>query len=153
VTNDQLQEFARVGAEARLRAILKERDAIMRAFPDVGRAAAPGSASVDGDAPRGRKRSGMSPAQRKAVGERMRAYWAKRRAKRGQTAKKSAAKSNRKRGMSAEARKAVGERMRAYWAKRRQQKAGTAEGPQGEAATANGSGKSTGKASQKRRSK
>jgi hypothetical protein len=104
VINDQLNEFARVGAEARLKAILEERDAIMRAFLDLGRASAPGSASVDGAAPRGRKRRGMSPAQRKAVGERMRAYWAKRRAEKGQSAKKSAAKAKRKGGMSAEAR-------------------------------------------------
>jgi hypothetical protein len=68
-------------------------------------------------------------------------------------AKKAVPKAKRKGGMSAEARKAQGERMKEYWAKRRQQKAGTAEGPQGEAATANGSGKSTGKASQKRRNK
>jgi hypothetical protein len=124
----------------------------MMRFQTVQRSRA---SSLDGDAPvarRARKRRRMSPAQRKAVGERMKAYWAKRRAKKA-GAKQAAAKPKRKRGMSAEARKRQGEGMKEYWAKRRQQKAGTAEGPQGEAATANGSGKSTGKASQKRRNK
>jgi hypothetical protein len=73
-------------------------------------------------------RRGMSAAERKAVGTRMKAYWAKRREERAggeaatadrATQPSAAAKRPSKRnGMSAEARKAVGERMRAYWAAR-----------------------------------
>ena len=74
----------------------------------------------------------MSPEERKAVGTRMRAYWAKRRAERAggevatadrATKSSTAAKRTSKRkGMSADARKAVGQRMRAYWAARRAEK-------------------------------
>jgi hypothetical protein len=122
MTRAELQEFALAGAKARLQAISEERAAIVRMFPDLRTHSTARAGSLDGAAstpPTARKRRGMSHAQRKAVGKRMKAYWAKRRAKKRQTAKKSAAKSNHKRGMSAEARKAVGERMRAYWAARR----------------------------------
>ena len=84
MTRDQMQQFARFGAEARLQAISQERDAILQAFPDLGRASAQANASLDGAAPArrasapARKRRRMSAAQRKAVGERMKAYWAKR---------------------------------------------------------------------------
>jgi hypothetical protein len=95
----------------------------------------------------------MSVAERKAVGRRMRAYWAKRRAEKART-EKATAKPKRKGGMSAEARKAQGERMRAYWAAKRAQRVdGAGAGTQSETATANGSGKPTGKASRKRRNK
>jgi hypothetical protein len=127
MTRAELQEFALAGAQARLHAISEERAAIVRMFPDLRSPVRAGS--LDGAAftpPTARKRRSMSTAERKAVGRRMKAYWAKRTAEKGPTAKKSAAKSNRKRGMSAEARKAVGERMRAYWAARR---AGKQVGP------------------------
>src|SRR3954469_5608388 len=78
MTNDQMHELARVGAQARLRAIDEERSAILRAFPALG--SRPMSASNNGStAPARRTGKGMSPAQRRAVGERMKAYWAKRR--------------------------------------------------------------------------
>ena len=87
----------------------------------------------------------MSAAERKAVGRRMRAYWAKRRAEKGQTTKKSAAKPKRKGGMSAEARKRQGERMRAYWAAKRAQKVdGAGAGTQSETAGQNGAASSKG---------
>jgi hypothetical protein len=126
VTNEQMNEFARAGAQARLQAISEERAAIIRMFPDRRTRTAP--SSLDGPAPasRARKRRRMSAAERKAVGRRMKAYWAKRgREKAG--AKKAAPKPNRKGGMSAEARKRQGERMRAYWAARRLQKQAGAE--------------------------
>jgi hypothetical protein len=136
MTNSQLQEYARFGAEARLHAIEEERDAIMRAFPDLGRS----SGRTNGASPLTARGQGMSPSQRKAVGERMKAYWAKRRAEKvrrvdsnalsASEASPAAAKqpSRRKSGMSAEARRAQGERMRAYWAARRAQKqAGSAK--------------------------
>jgi uncharacterized Zn finger protein len=61
---------------------------------------------------------GWSAAKRKAVSERMKKYWAKRRAAEARTAA-SAAKTSGVRGWSAASRKAVSERMKKYWAKRR----------------------------------
>ena len=98
-----------------------------------------------GPAPRGRRRR-MSAAERKAVGKRMKAYCAKRRAAKAGVSK-TAAKRKRKGGMFAAARKAQGERMKAYWAKRREEKAGRAERAQAQAADGSG------KASRKRRNK
>jgi hypothetical protein len=152
MTTSQLQEFARVGAEARLKAISDEQQAILSAFPELGDGAAPGRRAASPAAAPARKRRGMSAAQRKAVGERMKRNWAKRRAEKGATAKKAASKAKRKGGMSAEARKRQAERMRAYWAKRREEKASSADGGQAEAA-ADGSDESTRKASPKRRNK
>jgi hypothetical protein len=150
MTRAELHKFARTGAEARLQAISDERAAIIRMFPDLRTLRAATAGSLDGAAApvarQPRKRRGMSPAERKAVGARMKAYWAKRRALKA-GAKKAASKAKRKGSMSAEARKAQGERMRAYWAKRRKEKAGSAEGGQAEAAVVSG------KASRKRRNK
>jgi hypothetical protein len=136
MTTTQMQEFARMGAEARLKAIADEREAIFQAFPDLGDGSAPvrRASSLPG-----RKRRRMSAAERKAVGKRMKAYWANRRAEKGQTAKKAARKIKRKGGMSAETRKRQGERMKAYWAAKRAQKVnGAGEGTQSETASQNG---------------
>jgi hypothetical protein len=46
MTRDQMQQFARFGAEARLQAISHERDGILRAFPDLGRASAQANVSL-----------------------------------------------------------------------------------------------------------
>jgi hypothetical protein len=64
------------------------------------------------------QRGTMSAALRKAVGERMRAYWA---ARRGQgTAPKRGAASKPKRGpLSAAAKAAISKRMKQSWARRR----------------------------------
>lgn len=85
-----LKSYARHGARARLRELAEEAKQILTVFPDL-------SASVDEDKlpvnfilRRGarkqapaigvrRRRRRMSAAQRKAVGERMRKYWAARR--------------------------------------------------------------------------
>jgi hypothetical protein len=132
MTSSQLHEFARFGAEARLKAIEEERNAIVRAFPDLGRVSGRTNGASSPSVP---GRNGMSPSQRKAVGERMKAYWAKRRGEtkgtRGadtQTASHTTPdqRSTRK-GMSPAAREAQGERMRAYWAARRAEK-GTGNG-------------------------
>src|SRR5581483_249050 len=82
-----LQNYARLGAEARLRQLDEERSAILAAFPDLRTG---GAATRRGRRPRvaaaatastgRRRRRRMSPAQRKAVSERMRKYWASRRA-------------------------------------------------------------------------
>jgi hypothetical protein len=121
-------ELARVGAQARLQAIDEERSAILRAFPALGSRPTPVS-NNGSSAPAGRKRKGMSASQRKAVGERMKAYWAKRRGEKAgasapatNAASDTSAPAKRKSGMSAEARKAQGERMRAYWAAKRAEK-------------------------------
>jgi hypothetical protein len=85
-----LKSYARHGARARLRELAEEAKQILTIFPDL-------SASVDEDelpvnfilrrgarkaasgTPVRRRRKGMSAAQRKTVGERMRKYWAARR--------------------------------------------------------------------------
>jgi hypothetical protein len=77
-TNDQMQELARLGAQARLQAIDENRSAILRAFPALGSRPTPIS-NNGSTAPARRTGKSMSPAQRRAVGERMRTYWAKRR--------------------------------------------------------------------------
>ena len=86
-----LKSYARHGARARLRELAEEAKEILTIFPDL-------SASVDEDElpinfilrkgarkrPTGvRRRRRMSAAQRKAVGERMRKYWAERRKGKG----------------------------------------------------------------------
>ena len=136
MTTSQMHEFARVGAEARLKAIAEERQAIFQVFPELGDGAAPSmrtstvtSASA---APAARKRSGMSPAQRKAVGERMKAYWAKRRmgkagrdtpqAERTSDASPAPATPTSKPKTMSPGRKAQAEKMRAYWSATRGEK-------------------------------
>jgi hypothetical protein len=132
MATSQLHELARVGAAAKLLAIADERQTILQMFPELADGAAPARRASSAAAPATRKRRGMSAAERKAVGTRMKAYWAKRREERAggeaatadrATQPSAAAKRTSKRnGMSAEARKAVGERMRAYWAARRAEK-------------------------------
>ena len=88
---DALRDFARVGAERRIAMIRHEMSWILKEFPDLeaplrskgspfppnelaalgGRDAAPATG-------RTRTRRRMTAAQRKAVGERMRKYWAAR---------------------------------------------------------------------------
>jgi hypothetical protein len=151
MTSSQLQQFARFGAQARLQAIEAERKAIVEAFPDLRTL----SGSTNGAAPRvTRGRKGMSPSQRKAVGERMRAYWAMRRSDKAATTtsgSRTAAdgttgppkqRSTRKR-MSPATRTAHGERMRAYWAARRAAKGEQVDGARAESG-AGSSGKRTG---------
>ena len=87
MTRANLRALARVGAMQRLEELKQEESAIRAAFPDLFRGRPAGrSTAATGDAPkkRRRRRSKMSPAQRKAVSERMRKYWADRRkAKKG----------------------------------------------------------------------
>jgi hypothetical protein len=141
MTTSQLHEFARMGAQARLRTIQQEQQAILRVFPELQDGAAP--ARHTSPAPRGRRRR-MSAAERKAVGRRMRAYWAKRRAEKTGS-QKAVSKQKRKGGMSAAARKRQGERMKAYWTAKRAQKVdGTGAGTQSETAGQNGAPTSKG---------
>ncbi len=81
-----LKNYARVGAQARLAELQQEMDEIVRAFPELrsasrGRrgkvAASPSTVTARGR----RRRKPMTAAQRKAVGTRMKKYWAERRKK------------------------------------------------------------------------
>jgi hypothetical protein len=137
MNNVQLQDLARVGAQSRLAALDTEREALLKLFPDLRASQRPAAGKNGSAPPAARKRKGMSPAARKAHGERMRAYWADRRAESGDSvasqretaADASPAAANQARGrkgMSPAARKAQGERMRAYWAAKRAGKAGAA---------------------------
>ena len=80
-----LKALARLGAQARIAELIAEIDAILKAFPELGETAArPGQLGVQAEVKpivRRRKRSRMSAAARKAVSERMKRYWAERRAK------------------------------------------------------------------------
>src|SRR5688572_7259545 len=85
--SSDIRRYALTGAQARLAELAMEMDAIRRAFPELREAGSSGartrqSAATGGDEPitgAGRRRSTMSAAQRKAVGERMKKYWAARR--------------------------------------------------------------------------
>jgi len=131
----QLRQWAVRGAEQRLQEIATEAAAIYQAFPELrdgGRGAAtPGGRGAKA-ARRGR--NNMSAAQRKAVSERMRKYWAARRegaggaTSAGSAKSAGAAKSGRaasaggRRGprkMSAAARKRISDAQKKRWADRR----------------------------------
>lgn len=85
--NDMLRHLARLGAEQRLLLIQNEETAIYREFPEL-RGFVPKATRTarTGDGPgtagkvRRRKRPKMTAAQRKAVGLRMKKYWAARKA-------------------------------------------------------------------------
>ena len=89
-TTVDVKALARLGAKARLAELIAECDAILQMFPDLGQGEArPEQRAPDAETPRPsrrrRRRPRMSPAQRKAVSERMKKYWAERRkAKAGQ---------------------------------------------------------------------
>ena len=79
-----LKGLAQLGAAQRVAEIEAELAAIRKAFPSVvGRrrveSGSGGGTFVPGDGKKRRGRPPMSAAQRKAVGIRMKAYWAKRR--------------------------------------------------------------------------
>jgi len=78
----ELVRLARLGAEARLVALEREREEILRNFPELknGRAVR-GVATTSG-----RRRPHMSAAARKAVSIRMKKYWASRRKAQGKNA-------------------------------------------------------------------
>lgn len=82
LNTEQLRRLARLGAIARLEQLKQEEAAIRGEFPELfgrgRRAAATGVAEAGR-----RRRRRMSPAQRKAVSERMRRYWAERRKSKG----------------------------------------------------------------------
>ena len=77
----EVKRLALIGAQSRLEALNAEIASITRAFPELSRGRA---TAVGNDTPRrgrgGRKRNwNMSDAQKRAVSERMKKYWAGRR--------------------------------------------------------------------------
>lgn len=99
LTRDDIRKLARLGAARRLEELKQEESAIRAAFPDLnegatgrgtrrrrpGRPAASTGATASGSATgrKKRRRRKMSPAERRAVSERMRKYWAERRKGKG----------------------------------------------------------------------
>ena len=84
LNQEQLRRLARLGATARLEELHQEESAIRAAFPELfgrGRRAAGngGAGAASAPAAGGARRRRMSAANRKAVSERMRKYWAERR--------------------------------------------------------------------------
>jgi hypothetical protein len=94
IRSSDLHGYALVGARAKLESLLTEKATLVRTFPELGRGArtkdASGPSSNNGVVQTRAGRRTMTAAQRKAVGERMAKYWAKRRkakAGKGATAK------------------------------------------------------------------
>lgn len=88
LTNDLIRKFAPAGAAARLQELDAERQAILRAFPDLG--SSPGlkrpvsrTAKQSSPAAKPRRRGKMTTAQKKAVSIRMKKYWAAWRKRKG----------------------------------------------------------------------
>jgi hypothetical protein len=86
---EQLRRLARLGAMSRLEQIRAEEAAIRAEFPELfGRGARRDGGTTEAAAPaaakrKRRNRPAMTAAQRKAVSERMRKYWADRRKTKG----------------------------------------------------------------------
>jgi hypothetical protein len=89
----ELVRLARMGAAARLEALERERQQILRSFPGLRSSAAPAAQEQAEPSGRGgrRNRREMSAAARKAVSERMTRYWAERRKAKAEGASKSSA--------------------------------------------------------------
>jgi hypothetical protein len=88
LTPTDMHKLARIGAAARLAELEREIAAIRKAFPGVRAAAAETAptgaapalpAKVSAQAPKRGRKKPMSAAERKAVSERMKRYWADRR--------------------------------------------------------------------------
>jgi hypothetical protein len=85
-----LKALARHGAVARIEELSAEINAIYRMFPDLrgGRRGTRKASAAPAEPVTPGRRSGRKPmtaAQRKAVGARMKKYWAERRKKKGQS--------------------------------------------------------------------
>ena len=86
---EQLRRLARLGAMSRLEQIRAEEVAIRAEFPELfGRGTRRDGGTAEAAAPaaakrKRRRRPAMTAAQRKAVSERMRRYWADRRKTKG----------------------------------------------------------------------
>lgn len=76
VSSSEMTRLAKIGAQSRLEALRAEESNILRAFPELGRGTSARKVRVVRSV-----RREMSPAQKRAVSKRMKAYWAERRAK------------------------------------------------------------------------
>ena len=79
IADSELKRLALPGARARLSALQAEVAALLATFPELGGARAARASGATRKKP-GRKRP-MSAAEKKVVSERMRKYWADRRAR------------------------------------------------------------------------
>ena len=84
LSQQDVRQYALVGAQARLEALRTEMQSLLGAFPELARKRGPGAArAVSSEAKpkarrRGRRRA-MSAEERREVSERMKRYWAARR--------------------------------------------------------------------------
>jgi hypothetical protein len=81
LNQEQLRRLTRLGAIARLEQLRQEEAAIRAEFPELFGRGRRTEGSTPAPAARKRQRKPMSAAQKKAVSERMRKYWAERRKK------------------------------------------------------------------------
>ena len=72
-------ELAKRGAEHRYRELKAELAALVKMFPHLGSAVSPAMPARTNEVRTPVRRRRMSPAARKAVSQRMKRYWAKRR--------------------------------------------------------------------------
>ena len=79
----ELYRLARLGAEARLRALEDERTQILRSFPGLKAGSTLAAQSGAAAAAPARRRRQMSAAERRSVSIRMKKYWAERRKEKG----------------------------------------------------------------------
>ena len=84
LSQQDVRQYALVGAQARLDALRAEMQSLLGAFPELARKRGPGVARAAAPAakPKGRRRGrrrAMSAEERKEVSERMKRYWASRR--------------------------------------------------------------------------
>ena len=71
-----MNQWAKLGAAARLKELLEETAAIYRAFPELRR----GGVAASTSSPRGKRARRFSAAGKAAISEGMRKYWARRKA-------------------------------------------------------------------------
>jgi len=139
--SNDIRTYALAGAQARLSELNEEQNQIHRLFPELRNATADrrvtgrvGSDESSSTPSSRHSRRAMSAAQRKAVGKRMKKYWAARRGEAAATGSSDSPATGKrarvaKRGprtMSTEARKRISDAQKARWAKQR----GEAKGAQ-----------------------
>lgn len=79
LSTEQVNTFAALGAKMRLAELEKEREALLAYVNGADKTDWPALIKTPRRGGSARKRKGMTAAQRKAVGVRMRKYWAARR--------------------------------------------------------------------------
>jgi hypothetical protein len=88
LSQQDVRQYALVGAQARLEALRTEMQSLLGAFPELARKRGPGAtrAAASVAKPKARRRGrrrAMSPEERREVSERMKRYWASRRKDKG----------------------------------------------------------------------